>query len=204
MRRRPSGPKTSKSGFGDRREALWRWFAGGQSAEGRLQGRARLPPAACAGPLDITEALATRFVLGAGVITCTDSETWAGHVHPSQAPRLDREEFVSDAKAAVVGMISNGFTLTDPNDRGMLDGVGFDASVPAIISAFVRSRRANGSRTPSEVATTTRAEARGFARAFQIEEKPVAAEVTRLKRQGFQSLLTSAATFRSNGPKFPA
>ena len=46
---------------------------------------------------------------------------------------------MSDAKAVVVGMTSNGFTLADPNDRGMLDVVGFDATVPAVIADFVRS-----------------------------------------------------------------
>ena len=49
-----------------------------------------------------------------------------------------RSEFVGDAKAVVVGMTSNGFTLADPNDRGMLDVVGFDTSVPAVIANFVR------------------------------------------------------------------
>ena len=38
----------------------------------------------------------------------------------------------------VVNMRSNGFTLADPNDRGMLDVVGFDTSVPAVIANFVR------------------------------------------------------------------
>jgi len=33
----------------------------------------------------------------------------------------------------------DGFTLADPNDRGMLDVVGFDTSVPAVISDFVRA-----------------------------------------------------------------
>ena len=74
-----------------------------------------------------------------GFITYTDSETWAGDIHPAQALRQYRGEFVSDAKAVVVGMTSNGFTLADPNDRGMLDVVGFDASVPALIADFVRS-----------------------------------------------------------------
>jgi 60 kDa SS-A/Ro ribonucleoprotein len=74
-----------------------------------------------------------------GFITYTDSETWAGNVHPAQALRQYRGEFVSDAKAVVVGMTSNGFTLADPNDRGMLDVVGFDASVPAVIADFLRS-----------------------------------------------------------------
>ena len=76
---------------------------------------------------------------GSGFITYTDSETWAGQIHPAQALHQYRSEFVGDAKAVVVGMTSNGFTLADPNDRGMLDVVGFDTSVPAIISDFVRS-----------------------------------------------------------------
>ncbi len=71
-------------------------------------------------------------------ITYTDSETWAGHFHPSQALRQYRSEFVGDAKAVVVGMTSNGFTLADPNDRGMLDVVGFDTSAPAVIADFIR------------------------------------------------------------------
>lgn len=71
-------------------------------------------------------------------ITYTDSETWAGNLHPAQALRQYRSEFVGDAKAVVVGMTSNGFTLADPNDRGMLDIVGFDVSAPAVIADFVR------------------------------------------------------------------
>lgn len=74
-----------------------------------------------------------------GFITYTDSETWAGNIHPAQALRLYRDEYVSDAKAVVVGMTANGFTLADPNDRGMLDVVGFDATVPAVIADFIRA-----------------------------------------------------------------
>src|SRR5438552_645154 len=72
-------------------------------------------------------------------ITYSDSETWAGNIHPAQALRQYRGEFVSDAKAVVVGMTSNGFTLADPNDRGMMDVVGFDTSAPAVIADFVRN-----------------------------------------------------------------
>ena len=72
-------------------------------------------------------------------ITYTDSETWAGNIHPAQALRQYRSEFVGDAKAVVVGMTSNGFTLADPNDRGMLDVVGFDTTAPAVIADFVRA-----------------------------------------------------------------
>ena len=73
-------------------------------------------------------------------VTYTDSETWAGNIHPAQALRQYRSQFVGDAKAVVVGMTSNGFTLADPNDRGMMDVVGFDTTVPAVIADFVRGR----------------------------------------------------------------
>jgi 60 kDa SS-A/Ro ribonucleoprotein len=72
-------------------------------------------------------------------ITYTDSETWAGKIHPSQALRQYRNEFGGDAKAVAVGMTSNGFTIADPNDRGMLDVVGFDTTAPAVIADFVRN-----------------------------------------------------------------
>jgi 60 kDa SS-A/Ro ribonucleoprotein len=74
-----------------------------------------------------------------GFITYTDSETWAGNIHPAQALRSYRDEFVAHAKSVVVGMTSNGFTIADPNDRGMLDVVGFDTSAPAVIADFVRN-----------------------------------------------------------------
>jgi len=73
-----------------------------------------------------------------GFITYTDSETWAGNIHPAQALRNYRCEFVADAKAVVVGLTSNGFTFADPADRGMLDVVGFDTTAPAVIADFVR------------------------------------------------------------------
>ena len=73
-----------------------------------------------------------------GFITYSDSETWAGNIHPAQALRQYRTEFVGDAKAVVVGMTSNGFTLADPNDWGMMDVVGFDTTAPAVIADFVR------------------------------------------------------------------
>jgi len=72
-------------------------------------------------------------------ITYTDSETWTGKIHPTQALRQYRSEFVGDAKAVVVGMTSNDFTLADPDDRGMLDVVGFDTTAPAVIADFVRN-----------------------------------------------------------------
>lgn len=66
----------------------------------------------------------------------TDSETWAGTVHPSQALVDYRRQSGIDAKLVVVGMVSNGFSIADPNDPGMLDVVGFDTATPQLISAF--------------------------------------------------------------------
>ena len=71
-------------------------------------------------------------------VVYTDNETWAGTVHPDEALRRYRERTGIPAKLAVVGMTSNGFTIADPNDAGMLDVVGFDAAAPALIAAFAR------------------------------------------------------------------
>jgi 60 kDa SS-A/Ro ribonucleoprotein len=66
----------------------------------------------------------------------TDSETWAGRVHPSQALERYRQRMGIPAKLVVVGMVSNGFTVADPNDSGMLDVVGFDTATPNVIAQF--------------------------------------------------------------------
>lgn len=42
------------------------------------------------------------------------------------------------AKLIVVGMVSNGFTIADPTDAGMLDVIGFDTAVPAVMADFAR------------------------------------------------------------------
>lgn len=68
----------------------------------------------------------------------TDSETWAGTIHPVQALRQYRERMGIPASLVVVGMLSNGFTIADPADAGMLDVVGFDTATPELISGFAR------------------------------------------------------------------
>jgi 60 kDa SS-A/Ro ribonucleoprotein len=68
----------------------------------------------------------------------TDSETWAGGVHPAQALRDYRDASGIDARLVVVGMVSNGFSIADPNDPGMLDVVGFDTATPQLVSDFAR------------------------------------------------------------------
>jgi 60 kDa SS-A/Ro ribonucleoprotein len=68
----------------------------------------------------------------------TDSETWAGDIHPAQALRDYRHASGIDARLVVVGMVSNGFSIADPTDQGMLDVVGFDTATPQLISDFAR------------------------------------------------------------------
>jgi 60 kDa SS-A/Ro ribonucleoprotein len=36
-------------------------------------------------------------------------------------------------------MTSNGFSIADPDDAGMLDVVGFDSSTPPVIADFARA-----------------------------------------------------------------
>lgn len=67
----------------------------------------------------------------------TDSETWAGQIHPTQALQMYRNKMGIAAKLIVVGMVSNGFSIADPNDAGMLDVVGFDLNTPNLISNFI-------------------------------------------------------------------
>lgn len=69
-------------------------------------------------------------------VVYTDSETWSGGIHPAQALGQYRKQTGIMAKLAVVGMVSNGFSIADPNDAGMLDVVGFDTATPQILSEF--------------------------------------------------------------------
>ena len=47
-------------------------------------------------------------------VVLTDSETWAGAIHPAQALRQYRERTGIAAKLVVVGLVSNGFSIADP------------------------------------------------------------------------------------------
>ena len=40
------------------------------------------------------------------------------------------------AKLVVVGMVSTGFSIADPDDPWMLDVVGFDTATPNVIAQF--------------------------------------------------------------------
>lgn len=68
----------------------------------------------------------------------TDNETWAGRTHPVRALKDYRQKTGIAAKLVVIGMTATNFTIADPDDAGMLDVVGFDASAPAVIADFAR------------------------------------------------------------------
>lgn len=71
-------------------------------------------------------------------VVYTDSETWAGEIHPAQALAQYRERTGIPARLVVVGMTSNGFSIADPQDPGMLDVVGMSTATPQVISQFIR------------------------------------------------------------------
>jgi 60 kDa SS-A/Ro ribonucleoprotein len=86
--------------------------------------------------LPMVEALKHRWAVDAFVVF-TDNETWAGNVHPAQALREYRERMGIAAKLVVVAMASNGFSIADPDDAGMLDVVGFDTATPGVLADFM-------------------------------------------------------------------
>jgi 60 kDa SS-A/Ro ribonucleoprotein len=89
----------------------------------------------CALPMLYAQALGREID---AFVVFTDAETWAGDVHPAQALRDYRVASGIDARLVVVGMVSNGFSIADPTDPGMLDVVGFDTATPQLISDFAR------------------------------------------------------------------
>ena len=88
--------------------------------------------------LPMLDALGKKIPVDVFVIF-TDSETWAGPIHPAEALRKYRQEMGIPAKLVVVGMVSNEFTIADPSDAGMLDVVGFDSAAPALIADFAKT-----------------------------------------------------------------
>ena len=68
----------------------------------------------------------------------TDSETWAGPVHPVQALKTYRNQTGIPARLVVQAFTANPFTIADPADAGSLDVVGLDAAAPGLVADFLR------------------------------------------------------------------
>jgi 60 kDa SS-A/Ro ribonucleoprotein len=73
-------------------------------------------------------------------VVITDNETYAGQIHPFQALKKYRKETGIDARLAVLGVASNGFTIADASDSGMMDFVGFDSNAPRALADFSAGR----------------------------------------------------------------
>ncbi len=87
--------------------------------------------------LPMQDALDRRIPVDAFVLL-TDSETWAGDRHPAQALECYRQAAGIPAKLVVVAMAANTYTIADPADAFQMDVAGFDSSVPAVVSNFLR------------------------------------------------------------------
>nr|XP_033816196.1 60 kDa SS-A/Ro ribonucleoprotein [Geotrypetes seraphini] len=69
-------------------------------------------------------------------VVFTDNETYFGNIHPAVALREYRKKMNIPSKLIVCGITSNGFTIADPEDRGMLDICGFDSGALDVIHSF--------------------------------------------------------------------
>ena len=117
-----------------------------ESAMERTQG---LPFARtdCARPM--LDALSRRIPVDCFIIL-TDAETWYGNVHPMEALREYRQKMDIPAKLVTVGMISNYYTIADPQDAGTMDIVGLDRAAPELISAFISEGKTGTSQEQEE------------------------------------------------------
>jgi 60 kDa SS-A/Ro ribonucleoprotein len=69
-------------------------------------------------------------------LNLTDNETWAGSIHPMEALSQYRKKTGIPAKLVTVAMTADQFSISDPNDPGSLDCVGFDTTTPQVIRDF--------------------------------------------------------------------
>lgn len=104
-----------------------------------VRATAELPMGGTDCSLPMQYALANAREVDAFVVY-TDSETWAGGIHPAQALAEYRRQSGIDARLVVVGMVANDFSIADPNDPGSLDVVGFDSSAPGLVADFAAGR----------------------------------------------------------------
>lgn len=73
-------------------------------------------------------------------VILTDSETWAGPIHVSQALSMYQKEANPNAKVITAAFTSTGFSIADPNRTDMLDVVGLDTATPNVIQDFASGK----------------------------------------------------------------
>ncbi|XP_053549059.1 RNA-binding protein RO60 [Bombina bombina] len=69
-------------------------------------------------------------------IVFTDCETNIENIHPATALKEYRKTMGIPSKLIVCAMTSNGFSIADPDDRGMFDMCGFDTAALDVIRNF--------------------------------------------------------------------
>lgn len=69
-------------------------------------------------------------------VVMTDSENNPGREQPSVVLQRYRDQMGIDARLVVYCLTSSNRTIANPNDRGMLDCVGFDSASPRILREF--------------------------------------------------------------------
>lgn len=89
----------------------------------------------CAQPM--LDAIKNKLMVDCFIII-TDSETYAGQVHPFEALKQYRKWSGINAKMIVMATSTSGFSIADPSDAGMLDVVGFSSDVFQVINYFLK------------------------------------------------------------------
>ncbi|MFC7641307.1 TROVE domain-containing protein [Streptosporangium lutulentum] len=74
-----------------------------------------------------------------GIVVFTDNETWASRSHPAQSLTAYRKAVNPGARVVVATMTAASHSIGDPNDPGVLNLVGVDASLPMVVNGFIRS-----------------------------------------------------------------
>lgn len=73
------------------------------------------------------------------IIMYSDNESWAGQSHASQALKTYRNKSGNkQTKFVSVQMTATSFTNADPDDTMSLNVIGYDTSVPQVISEFIK------------------------------------------------------------------
>lgn len=73
-----------------------------------------------------------------GITILSDMETWAGRSHYTQELLSYRNKINRNVKVVAVAMTPRGYTITDPATPGVLQVAGFDATLPKVVTAFLR------------------------------------------------------------------
>jgi 60 kDa SS-A/Ro ribonucleoprotein len=102
-----------------------------------VQRTSNLPFGATDASLTIEYALTHKIKVDVFVLI-TDNDVNTGRRHPAAALQEYRRRVNPNAKIAILGMASNSFTVADPQDAGMIDIAGLDASMPQILATFAR------------------------------------------------------------------